>query len=109
MMKINDKIEKEIALLEKERVKYLPADSWDYKYRYYTYTGKIDILMDLLRLRKIKPKDVETLKLDIQKKYKKIRMIPKHERNEYQYLEGIYLEGKLNIIDSWVLPMLSKK
>jgi hypothetical protein len=107
-MKINEKIEKEIALLEKERVKYLPAHSWDYKYRYYIFTGKIDILMDLLHLRKIKFKDVDAIKLEIKKKYKEIRTIPKHERDEYQYLEGIYLEGKLDIIDSWVLPLLSK-
>jgi hypothetical protein len=106
-MKINNVIEKEITSLEKERLKYFPANSWDYKYRYFTFTGKIDILMELLHLRKIKRKDVETLKLEIQKKYKKIRSIPKHKRNEYEYLEGIYLEGKLNIIDSWVLPLLS--
>jgi hypothetical protein len=107
-MKINNKIEKEINLLEREREKYMTADSWDYKYRHYTLTGKIDILKDLLRFRKIKLKDVETLKLEVQKKYKKIRMIPKHKRNEYQYLEGIYLEGKLDIIDKWIMPELSK-
>jgi hypothetical protein len=62
-----------------------------------------------LRFRKIKLKDVETLKLEVQKKYKKIRMIPKHKRNEYQYLEGIYLEGELDIIDKWIMPELSKE
>ena len=89
IMKINDKIEREITLLEKERVKYLPADSWDYKYRYYTFTGKIDILMDLLRLRKIRLKEVETLKFEIQKNYKKIRMIPKHKRNELNFFTSV--------------------
>ena len=108
-MKITNKIEKEINLLEKEREKYETADSWYYRYRYYTFTGKIDILKDLLRFRKIKLKDVETLKLEIQKKYKKIRMIPKHKRNESQYLEGIYLEGKLDIIDKWIMLELSKE
>jgi len=108
-MKIINNIEKEINLLKKEREKYVTAESWDYRYRYYTLTGKIDILKDLLRFRKIKLKDVETLKLEIQKKYKKIRMIPKHKRNEYQYLDGIYLEGKLDIIDKWIMPELSKE
>ena len=107
-MKIKNKIEKEINLLEKEREKYVTVDSWDYRYRYYTLTGKIDILKDLLRFRKSKLKDVETLKFEVQKKYKKIRMIPKHKRNEYQYLEGIYLERKLDIIDKWIMPELSK-
>ena len=107
-MKIDKKIEKEINVLKKEREQFVNADSWDYKYRYYILTGKIDILEDLLRFRKIKPKDVETLKLEVQNNYKKIRMIPKHKRNEYQYLEGIYLEGKLDIIEKWIVPEFSK-
>lgn len=107
-MKIIINIEKEINSLKKEREKYVTAGSWDYRYRYYTLTGKIDILKELLRFRKINLKDVETLKLEVQKKYKNIRMIPKHKRNESQYLEGIYLEGKLDIIDKWIMPELSK-
>ena len=106
-MKIINNIEKEISLLKKEREKYVTADSWDYRYRYYTLTGKIDILEELLRFRKIKPKDIETLKLTVQKKYQSIRMIPKHKRNEYQYLKGIYLEGELDILDNWIVLELS--
>ena len=107
-MKIEKKIEKEINLLMKEREQYEHAASWDYKYRYYILTGKIDILLDLLRLRKIKLKDIESLKRGIQNSYKEIRKIPKHERNEFQYLEGIYLEGKLDMINTWVLKEMSK-
>jgi hypothetical protein len=107
-MKIEKKIEKEINQLMNEREQYEHATSWDYKYRYYILTGKIDILLDILRLRKVKLKDIESLKRNIQSNYKEIRKIPKHERNEYQYLEGIYLEGKLDMIETWVLKELSK-
>ena len=108
-MKMKTRIEKEIILLEKEREQYVNVESWDYKYRYYTLSGKIDVLKDFLNGRKRKLKDAEILKLEVQEDYKKIRMIPKHKRSEYQYLEGIYLEGKLHIIDKLIVPVLSKE
>jgi len=108
-MKIKTLIEKEIKLLGKEREQYANVESWDYKYRYYTLSGKIDVLKDFLNGRKRKLKDAELLKHEVQDDYKKIRMIPKHKRSEYQYLEGIYLEGKLDIINKLIVPALSKE
>jgi hypothetical protein len=106
-MKIDKKIEHEIKLLKKEQEKYVDAASWDYKYRYYMLSGKIDILQDILSMRKIKLKNVEMIKQKVTTDYKEIRKIPKHQRNEYQYLEGIYLEGKLDIINKWLIRELS--
>lgn len=108
-MKIKTRIEKEIKLLEKEREQYVNVESWDYKYRYYTLSGKIDVLKDFLNGRKRKLKDAELLKHEVQEDYIKIRMIPKHKRSEYQYLEGIYLEGKLDIINNMIVPAFSKE
>ena len=107
-MSVKRKIETELLRLEKELKRYEDGVSWDSKFQYYTISGKIDILYDLISYKKFKRKEVYALLLDVEEEYKKIRAVPKAERTTLQTIQGIYLEGKLDILKSWVMPMFSK-
>ncbi len=109
MVNIRNMIKQELARLQKDQERYAKGKSMDYKYRYWSTSGKVDVLRHLLNIRRVKLKDVEDLKLEVQSKYEEIRKIPKAERNIYQTFDGIYLEGKLDIINSWIIPGLFKE
>lgn len=104
LMNVRKVIRQELARIQKEQEMYSQGMSMDYKYRYWWTSGKTDVLKRLLTIRKLRRKDVEELKQMIQDKYEEIRKIPKAERNIYQTFDGIYLEGKLDIINNWLIP-----
>ncbi len=99
-------MEQELTGLKENQEKYLGGESWNSKYWYYSFSGKIDVLRDLLCIKNIKRKHVEAVRQEIQEKYRNIRMIKKSERNMYQTCEGIYFEAMLDIIDNWIVPEL---
>jgi len=103
---IRKMIRQELTRLQKDQERYSKGKSMDYKYRYWSTSGKVDVLRHLFNIRKLKLKDIEDLKLEVQNKYEEIRRIPKAERNIYQTFDGIYLEGKLDIINNWIIPRL---
>ncbi len=102
-MNIRKTIKQELVRLQKDQERYSKGKSMDYKYRYWSTSGKVDVLKQFFNTRKLKLKDIEDLKLEVQNKYEGIRRIPKAERNIYQTFDGIYLEGKLDIINDWVI------
>ena len=108
-MSIRKIMEQELNGLIENQEKYLGGESWNSKYWYYTFSGKISVLRHLLCYKYIKKKHVEEFRQEIQKKYKNIRMINKPGRNMHQTLEGIYLEAMLDIIDNGIVPVLFKK
>lgn len=100
------RIEHELSRLKQERLQYADGTSLDFQYRYYTLSGKIDVLRTLSRVKKLRRDTVDTLSREIEENYREIRKIPKHRRDFYQTLQGAYLEAQLEIIHTWVLPML---
>jgi hypothetical protein len=105
-VKPRKRIEQELARLEQERLQYADGTSLDFQYRYYTLSGKIDVLRTLTRVKKIRRDTVDALRQEIEENYREIRSIPKHQRDFYQTLQGAYLEAQLEIIRNWVLPVL---
>ena len=102
-------MEQELNGLIENQEKYVGGESWNSKYWYYSFSGKISVLRQLLCFKNIKKKHVEALRQEIQKKYRNIRMIQKSGRNMHQTLEGIYFEAMLDIIDNWIVPELFNK
>jgi ABC-type ATPase involved in cell division len=105
-MNVCKAIRQELARVQKDQERYSQGRSMDYKYRYWSTSGKADVLKRLLTIRKPKRKDIEDLKQRVLNKYEEIRKIPKAERNIYQTFDGIYLEGKLDIINNWIIPLV---
>jgi len=99
-------IAQELDRLQQERLRYTDGTSLDSKYRYYTLSGKIDALKKLSAERKIQRDTVDALRQEIENRYREIRKIPKHKRDIYQTLQGVYLEAQLDIIQTWVFPVL---
>ena len=108
-MNVRKVIRQELVRIQKDQERYSQGRSLDYKYRYWSTSGKVDVLKRLLTIRKIKHKDVEDLKQTIQDQYEKIRKVPKAERNIYQTFDGIYLEGKLDVLNNWVIPTVFRQ
>jgi len=108
-MNIRKMMEQELIGLIENQKKYLDGSSWNSKYWYHSFSGKIDILRDLLRFKNIKKKHVESLRQKIENKYRNIRMIKKSARNMDQTIDGIYFEAMLDILDNLIVPTLYKK
>ena len=102
-------MEQELRGLKEKQKNYSGEESWNSKYWYYSFSGKIDVLRDLLFIKNVKKKHVEALRQEVQENYKNIRRIKKSERDTYQTLEGIYFEAKLDIIENWIVPELFTK
>jgi hypothetical protein len=102
-------IEEKQKSLMRERTKYSDGTSMDSTYRYYNLSGKIDVLQQLANEKKVKRVHVDELREEIDREYREIRKIPKHQRDLYQTLQGVYLEAKLELIQGWVLPVLLGK
>jgi len=65
---IRKMIRKELVRLQKDQERYSKGKSTDYKYRYWSTSGKVNVLKHLCNIRKVKLKDVEDLKLEVQNK-----------------------------------------
>lgn len=105
-MKQRKAIEEKQRSLMRERSRYSGGTSMDSTYRYYNLSGKIDVLKRLATEKKLKRAFVDELREDIDREYREIRKVPKHQRDLYQTLQGVYYEAMLEMIQDWVVPVL---